>query len=1183
MRIEKSDMRDPSHSRTVFDAGFVYIAKKGMPFPSGQAVILVFQRHRLGAPARNVATTPKGAAMSTHPQSVLRLALLFTLLALLASIVFVAPAANARPVLPKFVGMEDGPATPRHDERAPLFPRGVFGAADQGTTWFGGTVWAADSMRWEAIEGGVWTFDSGVGSHFDHSAPYVNPYKDPSLHAYMEGWVGIDNTYSEIPYFRRLSEADFAAESVAPCVGSATGLGGSWSMWAGVLPSEADELCYAAGMGYGNSWNVCIERQFTLSTVENVTLEYDYRNDTEAGWDYTYVIVDRDNSGDEVGLTSYTGVVSGTDTFVLEPGPTLRNTAGPFAIRFCAVSDGAYSDEDGLYTTDCGMFAVDDISVTGGGINHTATFETGDDGWTLSPARPGAGGDWSDIVDMADLPPIPPIYCPDYNTCGVEDSVLAFADWTVGSGGHGFYQDNMAASPWIDLREAGVVGKPGKMLEFHMYAELPLINYVFLQENVQWYPQICPETGKPVVSDWTSNGFVTNWWTPSCRGPDNPVNLDFSDVIDLDAEQVRVALGVINYCRYYANCSGTTNTTPWYDNVRFGVYGHPTAPYITASTIDTPQDAFPEDGTLDIDAPGRVDCNNVKSNQVPEPFTSLGDTLVVSGASGGSEVYVVFSVDPGPGIDQPRFTSWLTSHTPAGPWRGTDWYQARIDTAEVNGVLQTGGTWMTTYHETEANFTGNDRDLDPTDLDPNGGMTRLANDIFPDDLFTPGTRLMLYYKTRFTGGTDWFTLPDTSGGGYMEMEVMPSSMAADSTFNCLLYVDHYDGRGAQPLIEPALRSVVAGGSANFEDTPWDRWDVRAPSSGQGSFGREINTFYGATLTQALGYRMILWNSGNLNATNVSQEDASVLVPWLNLSVPGTGPRGLYLSGDGLAESIVTEAQRAPTALQLLQDYCGVDLVCGRVGDANCPAGTMSDTTSCVDLDPVGSARVAGAIGGGRTDQHQGQGSGCPQYRSFDVLGLRTGAQGMPAGDENYGSPITGTASYASVTNQVSGGPDYKTVVDGVSIHYRRDPSDCRYTTGNSVEPAIEQRLREVLDWFGGLSAEPCADLSGIVAVPDARPPVRPVLGLRLLTANPVVGAARAEFELTVPSGQAARLQVFDVAGRLVRTLHDGPAESETLRVSWDRTDTTGRRVPSGIYFIRLAGETVIAKRLVVIR
>ena len=32
-------------------------------------------------------------------------------------------------------------------------------------------------------------------------------------------------------------------------------------------------------------------------------------------------------------------------------------------------------------------------------------------------------------------------------------------------------------------------------------------------------------------------------------------------------------------------------------------------------------------------------------------------------------------------------------------------------------------------------------------------MNRLANDVFPDDLFTSGTRVNLFYKTRYLGGT----------------------------------------------------------------------------------------------------------------------------------------------------------------------------------------------------------------------------------------------------------------------------------------------------------------------------------------------------------------------------------------------------------------------------------------------
>lgn len=50
----------------------------------------------------------------------------------------------------------------------------------------------------------------------------------------------------------------------------------------------------------------------------------------------------------------------------------------------------------------------------------------------------------------------------------------------------------------------------------------------------------------------------------------------------------------------------------------------------------------------------------------------------------------------------------------------------------------------------------------------------------------------------------------------------------------------------------------------------------------------------------------------------------------------------------------------------------------------------------------------------------------------------------------------------------------------------------------------------------------------------------------------------------------ARADVFDLSGRLVRTLSDGEiAAGRTQSVTWDGRDSTGREVPSGTYFIRL--------------
>ena len=116
----------------------------------------------------------------------------------------------------------------------------------------------------------------------------------------MEGWVGFDATYSELTYFRRFSAADFGAAGGDTCVGSYVGLGGEYSMWAGLMPAEANAFCYAAGQGYGNSWNICVGQQFTYNGAGNVAWSYRYNVETEGGWDYVYAMVDTSPNNDDV-------------------------------------------------------------------------------------------------------------------------------------------------------------------------------------------------------------------------------------------------------------------------------------------------------------------------------------------------------------------------------------------------------------------------------------------------------------------------------------------------------------------------------------------------------------------------------------------------------------------------------------------------------------------------------------------------------------------------------------------------------------------------------------------------------------------------------------------------------------------------------------------------------------------
>ena len=63
-----------------------------------------------------------------------------------------------------------------------------------------------------------------------------------------------------------------------------------------------------------------------------------------------------------------------------------------------------------------------------------------------------------------------------------------------------------------------------------------------------------------------------------------------------------------------------------------------------------------------------------------------------------------------------------------------------------------------------------------------------------------------------------------------------------------------------------------------------------------------------------------------------------------------------------------------------------------------------------------------------------------------------------------------------------------------------------------------------------------------------------------------------------------RLSVFDVTGRLVRTLVNGSKDPGFHTVKWDGRDGKGNPAASGIYFSRIqAGSYTETKRMVLLR
>ncbi len=114
---------------------------------------------------------------------------------------------------------------------------------------------------------------------------------------------------------------------------------------------------------------------------------------------------------------------------------------------------------------------------------------------------------------------------------------------------------------------------------------------------------------------------------------------------------------------------------------------------------------------------------------------------------------------------------------------------------------------------------------------------------------------------------------------------------------------------------------------------------------------------------------------------------------------------------------------------------------------------------------------------------------------------------------------------------------------------------------------------------------------GYLAVPHASPGIYgigtglpgPTGRLTISSGLPNPFRETCTFVLNVPQARPARMCVYDVRGRLVDVLYDGPADGPT-EIVWDGRSSSGRSVSSGIYFVRAeSGSMSTAVKVIMVR
>jgi hypothetical protein len=948
-----------------------------------------------------------------------------------------------------------------------------------------------------------------------------------------QGWTGVD--YAQGAVTDTFFHVADATELTGGSSGYLTVLQGSQSLWCGAAPADSGSLCsYATLPGYGNNW-----RQYFTSIkfarAGDVTLSFLTLYDSEPGEDFTYVeFLDADGYWEE--LDDYDRISAGPVvqrmSYVI-PGASLGDS---IQVRFYFRSDGAWSDEDGLWPTD-GAIVIDSLALgdEGGSIDYQ-DFETEPPGmhrtmdghWHAStiPTFGNFTGLFSGaavlqedgcIDDLSALWGFFNGSTDDYS-CGGHPEQPTVPSGVTGSYDINDFLLNEIWSPVIDWTH-DMNGTPipssaeHALLEFDVYRDLSLESLVFYRWNVRSFDGDCTQ-------DWVSDRFVyygnrKDWFHH---------RVQIGGAVDPGTDRIQVSLSAVDMCPIWCGFLGDGSChshAPLFDNIRITRIDIAGPAWDTLGNRYTYlfQDNFAADGTLTgtvpIDGP-----RNVTSGATQD------EARVYVTSPAGIDRHMPGDILTGPAVYchvkdvSPEKSGSVISGDPAK----YHW----IATADDWTVLQCYGT---DQGQTGPNF----------NIDLN------------DELYQPGDTLWYYFSARDVNGvtTYWSaSIGATSSEAEartkaMEVTCLPAN-ALDGTTG-ILYVDGFEGYGAQPYFENAFDMLGV--------TP-DRFDVVDPSfnvlSGPGARVMNVDTQIASV------YRTIIWNTGYFRSAGIhdgvamspsqpTSDDFGLLYAFLDQS---QNRPGVYLSGDNLASWWLTRTGSG--AVDMRTNYMNFNVLGGShtsLGEAVSPI-VVGMPGSCFDRGSEG-LDVLIAYGGG-----------CSGVNDFDVL--------EPAGTAQKAMVYLGDDAHAAVLTQFtpnSAGDIARVVLEGFSFHTIRD-----YEPGSP--PARALHLEAILRWLENEVDYP-------TGVFDRMP-----MHTALMQNYPNPFNPSTTIRYSIAAQGRVTLKIYGVTGALVRVLADEvqTPRAEGYEAAWDGRNDDGASVASGVYFYRLkAGGEVLTRKALLLK
>jgi hypothetical protein len=230
------------------------------------------------------------------------------------------------------------------------------------------------------------------------------------------------------------------------------------------------------------------------------------------------------------------------------------------------------------------------------------------------------------------------------------------------------------------------------------------------------------------------------------------------------------------------------------------------------------------------------------------------------------------------------------------------------------------------------------------------------------------------------------------------------------------------------------------------------------------------------------------------------------------------------------------------------------------GNANVPPSTYGMWSARVCIDFIEIKRVQFQVGA----------STVYGPRFAPIAGRSYRLNGSVQKDTVHVSPLGGPVTYSLL-----GAPAGVTLADSILTIPGTSPQATRSTYFQVI--ATDAGARRDTAWFHMVDLSKPLDPPVSVATTGREPS-----GISLSPSSPNPFAVSTRIGFVLPRAARVRLDVYDVAGRLVRSLLDESREAGSHSTTWDGVDAGGKRMRSGVYRCRLEADGRVLQRSLVL-